>query len=396
MNKIKLSQEQARQFLLIHQRLLSPQGLKGKDGALEFIKRVGCIQFDPLNKVGQNPDLVLQSRVKNYKQEFLRELLYKDRKLLDGWDKNMSIYSTEDWPYLDRYRKRALSRYEEKFKNDNDILSEIRTTISERGPISSLELKFDHKVDWAWAPTRLARAALEGMNFWGELVIHHRVGTRKYYDFTSKHLSSDLLSTPDPNNTMKEYHKWHVKRRIGGIGLLWGRAGDGWLGIRELKSKERSLALTELEKRDEIKKIEVKDINYPFYIRKEELSILDKVLDGVDFEPRVSFIAPLDNLIWDRKIIESLFNFKYVWEVYKPAAERLYGYYVLPILYGDKFIGRFEPIVDKKNKRLVIENLWWEPDVVITKEIKSSLNSALNEFCSYLGLIDYDLNQVKL
>jgi uncharacterized protein len=89
---MQITKIQARRFLLAYQGLLPPRKLKGKTGILAFISQVGCIQYDPLDIVGNNPDLVLQSRVQGYRREMLKELLYEDRKLLDGWDKMMAIY----------------------------------------------------------------------------------------------------------------------------------------------------------------------------------------------------------------------------------------------------------------------------------------------------------------
>jgi len=170
--------------LLTYQGLLPPRKLSGKEGILNYIQQIGCIQFDPLNKVGLNPDLVLQSRIQDYKPHYLQELLYKDRKLVDGWDKNMSIYLTEDWPYFKRYRDRFLKKIAEKGEDITNHLPQIREAIQEKGPLSSIDLDHDTIIDWSWAPTRISRAALESMYSWGELIIHHRVGRRKVYDFT--------------------------------------------------------------------------------------------------------------------------------------------------------------------------------------------------------------------
>ncbi len=381
---MRITKNQARHFLLKHQRLLNPRRLIGKQGVLEYIRRMGCIQFDPLNTVGYNPYLVLQSRVKNFKAGYLTELLYTDRKLLDGWDKNMSIYSIDDWPYFSRFRERAYERYGDESKPINQILSQVRKELRKRGPISSIDLKFDTKVDWSWAPTRASRAALESMYYWGELIIHSKVGTRKVYDFTEKYLSEELFSMQDPNVTMEEYFEWNVRRRIGAVGLLWGRASDAFLGIRGMKSKERTEAILRLEKRGELIQVEVEDIKYPIYIRKEESVLLDEVLNGIDFEPEASFVAPLDNLLWDRKLIKEIFDFEYIWEVYKPIDKREFGYYVLPVLYGDKFIARFEPRFNKKAGKLELINWWWEPDVVVTPQMKKALNKCFRYFMNYL------------
>ena len=162
---MKITKKQARQFLLIHQKIMPARKLQGKEGILEYIRLVGCIQFDPLNVVGYNSYLVLQSRIKNFKPQYLRELLYVDRKLLDGWDKNMAIYHVEDWPYFSRHREKACQRHGGESNSISKILPEVRNSLEQNGPLSSIDLKHNNKVDWFWAPTRAARAALESMYF---------------------------------------------------------------------------------------------------------------------------------------------------------------------------------------------------------------------------------------
>ena len=389
---MKITKKQARHFMLAHQNVLTPRKAKGKEGILEYIRRVGCIQFDPLNMVGNNPYLVLQSRIDDFKPEYLQELLYSDRKLLDGWDKNMAIYAIEDWPCFSRYRKDSYRRLGDESNPINKILEEVREAIALSGPLSSIDLKYDTIVDWSWAPTRASRAALESMYFWGELIIHHKIGTRKVYDFAEKHIPSEILSMADPNTTMEQYFEWNVKRRIGAIGLLWGRPSDAWLGIHWIKGKERDEALSRLLEKREVLPIEVCDIKYPLYLRKEEMPLLDKSLNRNDFKPQTSFIAPLDNLLWDRKLIKEIFGFEYTWEVYKPVSERKYGYYVLPVLYGDKFVARFEPRLNKKTGKLEIINWWWEADIVISKEMKQALIRCFNQFLKYLGAEGIELD----
>ncbi|WLR42573.1 crosslink repair DNA glycosylase YcaQ family protein [Bacillus carboniphilus] len=102
--KMVITKAQARRFLVNYHGLGSDEPFKGKKGIQQYIEKVGCIQYDPLNVVGTNPDLVLQSRIKGYSPILLDELLYTDRTLIDGWDKMMAIYSTEDWPYFHRIR----------------------------------------------------------------------------------------------------------------------------------------------------------------------------------------------------------------------------------------------------------------------------------------------------
>ena len=385
MQEIRLSRTEARRLMLSHQGLWPPREASGKEAALDSVRRLGCIQYDPLNIVGRNPDLVLQSRLSDYKPAILNSLLYEDRQLVDGWDKNMSIYRVEDWPYFQRYRDGAKKNFGSDSRPAVSILPQVREMIGERGPLSSLDLEFDQTVDWSWGPTRMARAALESMYSWGELVIHHRVNTRKVYDFTSRHLPGDILAAAEPNVTGEQYDDWRVLRRIGGIGLIWNRSGDAWLGIRGLKAKEREGAFSRLIDQEKVIEVHVEGFDVPLYIRSQDHALVSFAKDHSSQQEEAVILAPLDNLLWDRRFIRQLFDFYYVWEVYKPAAERRFGYYVLPILYGDRFIARFEPGRDKESGALTIKNWWWESRVTQTDQMRSAVKRCFDQFLSYLG-----------
>ncbi|MBS1249544.1 MAG: hypothetical protein MAG431_01124 [Chloroflexi bacterium] len=114
------------------------------------------------------------------------------------------------------------------------------------------------------------------------------------------------------------------------------------------------------------------------------LPTLDKITTQAPSPPQAAFIAPLDNLMWDRKSLTWVFDFEYVWEVYKPKEKREYGYYVLPVIYGDRFVARFQPVFDKENKALAIQNWWWEEGVKPDAAMKSALHTCLMDFRAYL------------
>lgn len=386
MQKINLTTTQARRFLLAHQGLWPPYELQGKSGVLSYIRRVGCIQFDPLNMVGRNPELVLQARVDGFNPEILHTLLYQDRALLDGWDKMMSIFALEDWPYFQRRREYIRSWPRHSQPQVLEVLPQVRRAIEENGPLSSIDLDFNQTVSWSWAPTRLARAALESMYNWGELIIHHKINTRRVYDFASRHIPKRLLDAPDPFESEEAYHDWYVQRRIGSVGLLPGRASDGWLGMWQIKSQQRNAAMTRLLAKGKLIEVEVSGLTYPLNLRSADLPTLEGVLDGLTPDPQAAFIAPLDNLIWDRKLIQELFSFEYRWEVYKPVAERRWGYYVLPVLYGEQFVARFEPVRNNKNGTLVVKNWWWEPGVERSKPMETAIRNAIQRFTAFLGV----------
>jgi uncharacterized protein YcaQ len=186
----------------------------------------------------------------------------------------------------------------------------------------------------------------------------------------------------DPNKTLEQYHDWHVLRRIGAVGLLWNKSGDAWLGIKEIKAKERSEAIERLLERKQVMEIQVEGIKYPLYMKSEYQSLLNIVLEQ-ESKARGAILAPLDNMLWDRKLIKELFGFEYRWEVYKPAIQRKYGYYVLPILYGSEFVARFEPVIDKDRETLVIKNWWWESEVKVTAKMRKELLRCIKAFQSF-------------
>lgn len=384
MKAITITKQQACRFLVTYHGLTGKRMFAGKHGILDYIQRVGCIQFDPLNIVGHNHELVLQSRVRGFKPEMLQRLLYEERTLIDGWDKNMSIYKTSDWPYFSRSREAAKRMLDRSDKPLHDFLPLIRKELEQKGPISSADLDFREKVDWFWAPTSIARAALESMYFCGELIIHHKSYTRRIYDSASRHLPTGLLSAPDTNIDDEDYFEWYVLRRIGSIGMLWNKAGDAWLGINGLKSSERNAAFAKLSEEGKILPVSIAGIEQQLYIRSEYKQLLDEVISGWTFSKRAVILAPLDNLLWDRRLIAELFGFDYKWEVYKPVEERSYGYYVLPVLYGDRFVARFEPGWDKKSNTMLIQNWWWEPGVKINESIKKQLVKCFMEFKGFL------------
>jgi hypothetical protein len=226
---------------------------------------------------------------------------------------------------------------------------------------------------------------LETLFFAGDIIVHHKEGTRKYYDLTRRHLPAEVLEAPDPNPTEDDYRDWHVLRRIGAIGLLWNRSGDAWLGIGGMKSAHRTASFERLHRKGLIRRVTVEGMEkHPLYIKEEEVPLLDEVIRGGTGGPnRASILAPLDNLLWDRRLILELFGFDYRWEVYKPAAERRYGYYVLPVVYGDRFVGRIEPVLDRRSRTLVIRGWWPEPGVEPTDDLLDSLAECIRRFMAF-------------
>ena len=384
---IKISKKQAREFLITYQGI--HKQMKGQDDILTFIKKVGCIQFDPVDVSGRNHDLVLQSRIKHYRPEQIQTLLYEDRKLIDGLDKNMSIYPIQDWHYLKRLRQVVEDWRKIKKGEYVQVLEQVRKRIAIEGPMSSRDLKMDKKIDWWWSKTNIGRAVLDTLYYKGELIVVKKDRNIRYFDYAAKYIPESLYNSDDPNETMEEYQQWHLKRRINSIGLLWNKQSSAFLGIIGFKPKQRNKAFKNLLKKNEIVEVLIEDINETFYCTTENAQQLES--KNV-VKSQISFIAALDNLIWDRSLLSALFDFEYTWEIYKPKEKREYGYYVLPVVYKDKFVARFEPKRETKQGQLHVNNWWWETGIKKTDKMRREINVSLEAFTEFTGMKEWVVN----
>ena len=375
-----VTREQAVRFLLRKQGLWGRHRFVGKEGAYRYIRQAGCIQFDPIDVCGKNAELVLQSRVKGFRKEMLPELLYQDRVLVDHFDKNLSVYPAEDWPCFSRIRA-AFDSWEQGRREIGAIEDEILGMLKSRDCISSKDLPFDRKIDWPWAPARLSRAALESLYFRGKLAVHHKEGTVKFYARPETCFSPGLWNAPDPLADEDSYFCWRVRRRIGAVGLLWNKPSDAWLGIDGLKSPRRAACFSALEQDGSILPVRVEGLRDPLFYLAEDAPLWE---DPEETGPtRTEFLAPLDCMMWDRNLIRVLFCFDYKWEIYTPAAERKFGYYVLPVLHGEKLAGRVEAVRDSSADTLAVRHFWPEAGVRETKTLKRAVASCARRFAKF-------------
>ncbi len=382
---IEITLKDMRRFMLLKQGLLGDYRFSGKDGALNYIRQAGCIQYDPIDVCGRNAELTLQSRVKRIRKQDLYDLLYKDHALVDYTDKELSIFPVEDWPYFERWRGTA-RRNADDFVGIPELAEKAIRYIKEQGAVSSDDLPIEGRIKWNsaihWSgnwhgDSKAARSILEQMYSDGRLIIHHKVGTRKYYDLTERYISEEILNSDDPNQELIDHIKWGILRRIGAIGTLWNKRSDSLIGIWGMETALRRQAFHELEEEGRILPVKVSGVKDIFYILAEDRKILEKALSGNKYKVRCELIAPLDPLMWDRNIIEAVFGFHYRWEIYVPRDKRKFGYYVLPMIYGDRFIGRAEAVADKEKHVLEVRNIWFEQNVRVTKAMVHAITGAL-------------------
>ena len=385
--------DQARQFILFRQGLLGEHRFIGKNGAYQYVRQAGCIQFDPVDVCGRNAELTLQSRVKGITRKTLGNLLYRDRLLVDYSDKELSIWPSEDWPYFASYRERSIE-HGKQFSGIPELEEKAVAYIRKHGPVSSDTLPIEGTIFWHssmhWSghwdkDSVAARSVLEQLYTDGVLLIHHKTGSRKYYDLANKYLPAELLSAPNPCPDEASWLCWRVKRRIGAVGLLWNRNSTAWLGIN-MTTEQRNASFDRLEKDGIITPVQVESIRFPLYMLTDDLPLMESVSAGqASLKPRLEFLAPLDPMLWDRKLIEAVWGYRYSWEIYMPVVKRKYGYYVLPVLWGDRLIGRIEPKADRKANTLTVQNVWLEPGVRHTKKLSGQIDRAVQRLAKFNG-----------
>ena len=258
-----------------------------------------------------------------------------------------------------------------------DVARSILAEIDVRGALSSQDFDDRHRYsDDTWNGQTRAGRVLRALWACGDIVTHHRKNGLHYYDRPARVIPSQHYEQP-PLLDKEAYARWIIGQRYRAVGLLrpnseaciWSACGDG---------PTRKRAIAQLVEEGTLTPVHVGEKGWLYYIHKDALPLLDAEL----LDPRVIFLGPLDNILWDRKAVQQLFDFDYIWEVYKPALQRRWGYYVLPVFYGDRFIGRLDSRLEKGI--WTIARWWWEPEIVPDGEMLDALRGATASFLYYL------------
>ena len=379
MSPLSISRAVARRYLVLRHFLAPPRSLpRGTASVERVVDRLGSVQFDPLEVAGRNHDVVLLARIAGYRREMTDELLYSRRTLYETYNKGLSIVPTKDLPWHRATWDRAAEVHAGgTFVEHADLVAELLDRIRRSGPLSATDVEPRASIDWYWRPTNQVRAVLEALAEAGVLGLARRDGNRRVYDLAERLFPADLLGQ---RPALEEQQRHRLLSRHRAHGLL-GRGGQAeiWIGIAR-DAATRSVRRNELVAAGALVPVAVAGLRGERYVPGDDRELLDRAavevaedgLEGVPDEawapgrpggqdPGATFLAPLDPLVWDRGFLRDLYAFDYVWEVYVPEARRRWGYYVLPILFGDRLVGRIEPRIERKTGLLRVIGLWWEP-----------------------------------
>ena len=354
-----VGRDAARRFL-VARHLLSParSAAGGLDGVLEVFRRFGSIQFDPIAVAGRNHDLVLHARVAGYQPSWCEEL-YERREIFETTNKALSFVPTAEFPWFRHVVGRKGPRFHNAALADNAAVAErVLERIRADGPLSSRDFEPEAGAtkDWFGLPENAVRSVLEAYTVTGVIGLARRDGNLRYYDLLERLLPREVLAHDVP---AREQQRHKLLSRYRAHGLL-AAGGAGGTFDRIANPPDRNELRKELVESGALVAVDVEGLRGKRFVLAEELALLESPPEPA---PTVAFIAPFDALLWDTKLLAGLFDFEHVWEGFFQAAKRRWGYYVLPIVFGDRFVGRIEPRIDREQRRVEILGLWWEDGV---------------------------------
>jgi uncharacterized protein len=358
---VRVTAEAARRFLVARQALAPARSLAGgPDAVLEVFRRLGSIQFDPLAVAGRTHDLVLHARVADYDPAWC-ELLNERREIFEAYNKGLSFVQTSEFPWF----RATLSRNAPRLLAENAQVAErVLERIRADGPLSALDFERAQgaTIDWFGVPTNTVRAVLEAYTLTGVLGLARREGNRRYYDVIERLLPAGVLARSVPleeqlRHKLLSRYRAHGLLGVGGGGDIFGGIGPakprperpelpGRTALREGLVDDGTLVLVEIE-----------GVRGKRFVLAEEVGLLERPPEP---PPSVAFLPPFDPVVWDRALLGSLFEFDYVWELFVPPAKRRWGWYVLPLLFRDRLVGRIELRIDRGGGQVQVLDLWWE------------------------------------
>jgi uncharacterized protein len=372
--------------LLNHHTLAS----EGKDRMAKIIDQIGYVQIDTISVVNRAHLHTLWARSHEHSEKFLHELQATDRRIYEYWGHAMSYLPMEEFrfslPRMEKFKNPNSAWARNRIEKTRGITKEVKKRIQTEGPLSSKDFENSSGKKggtwWDWKP---AKIALEVLYWQGELMISERHGFQKVYDLTERVLPTHI-NTSFPSK--EELSKFII------IGALrsFGIASDKEIGKFKQPgvSRDKDMLLTEkkdikksLDELTEAKKvvqIKISGLTTPFYLLSQTAGLINNNSGQL---PAVRLLSPFDNLIIQRDRTKQLFDFDYSLECYVPEPKRKFGYFVFPILFGNNMVGRLDPKADRKNKTLILKNLWFEPDFIDYDNFLPVFTEELKQFAKF-------------
>ncbi|WP_221567908.1 winged helix-turn-helix domain-containing protein [Alkalihalobacillus sp. TS-13] len=377
-----------RRFLLSKQALLGLEQSPVPD-PLHMVKKLECVQLDPVSVVERNQHLVLAARIPGYDPKQLDDLL-EEGKVFEYFANAACVIPIEDFPMFKPTRERIQRKVAESLEQLGLVVDAVIEQLKSEGPLPSRAFQSEKRVHGYWdnktPKTKETSLALNLLLDSGVIRVVRRDRTERYFDITERTVGADLLKkTKAMDETTAR--ALLIEKYLRAYRVFDPR--DARFGWQKLTAAERR---EEVEKRvasGSVTPLEIDGVKRQYYMLTKDLDELGTFVqdvrnrDSVNLDDALTFLPPLDNLLWSRDRIKDLFDFDYKWEIYTPRMKRKYGPYAMPILWGDRLIGRMDPQIDRKNGVLIVRLLQLEPWVEKTTGLQIKLREALEKFAVF-------------
>jgi uncharacterized protein YcaQ len=390
----------ARRLILSRQRLAGPRpAAPGPEAVMATVTDLASLQLDPIGVVARSHLLVLWSRLGRYDPADVEALLWRERRLFEYWTHAAAIVCTDDLPIHSLLMRRYPSdRYAHNRRLRDwlaanqglrrSILRQLRTS----GPLPTRALEDRARTSWqssGWTAGRNVDRMLDVLWTQGRVMVAGRQGQQRVWDLAERWLPAWAPTRRPPE---REVVRLAAQRSLRALGVATARDIDRHFTASRYPGL--STVLAGLEREGRVERVRVADDGAewpgPWYVHADDLPLLER-LEAGDWRPRTTLLSPFDNLIIDRERTQRLFGFHFRMEIYVPRTARRYGYYVLPVLHGDRLIGRVDPAMDRRRGRLVVNAVHAEPDAPAAAG--PAVAAALGELATFLGADGVELRQ---
>ncbi|MBI5960517.1 MAG: YcaQ family DNA glycosylase [Chloroflexi bacterium] len=391
---LTLSKSTLRQFVLGKQGLYPGRRWHGKAGAAQAISSGSVVQVDPLNVIARNHDLVLHSRVLQYQPKYLDELLYAERKFFD-YGGTVMIQPMEELPYwrVVMARKQNEPRRVAFAAEHGETIEMVLAAVEAQGALGTRDFKGVSNKTGSFRSSKVTSQALYYLWIAGELMTHSRRGFDRVYDLRDRIAPPDLCHSVSADEA-DDFFALKIFQYYGTLSRRsWRNVFAGTIE-RKVDPAEAVARLDAFIKSGRVTTINIADSKEnPRYVLAEEMPMLESLQAGrvpdswrtieSTTADEMVFLAPLE-IVSTRGRALFLFDFEYLWEVYKPQAKRRWGYYTLPILYGDRLVARMDPKLDRPSKTLIINGFWLENNINLDEPFARALIQGLRRFMDFL------------
>ncbi|MBK7396328.1 MAG: YcaQ family DNA glycosylase [Myxococcales bacterium] len=399
MTALHLDADHARRFLVARHFLAPPRALPSSEEAvLAVVERLGSLQFDPLDVPGaRNHDLVLHARLRGPVREHCEALLYPGegpRRLFEAYNKSLNILPLDDLPFHRVAFARGPDTDRPGAPRAREGRAEDPGAARGRGAPRTRRLRPD-RADrrLLGTSTSLSRHVLEALFVTGQVAIARREGVKRVYDLPERVFPEEIHARRVDDEEAWTQRLFSRHRAVG----LMGEGGATELVTGTGTARERVRRTHALVDRGLLLRAHVEGVKGVRHVLASERPLLEETARPSRRAKAVAFLAPLDPLMWDRRLVLALFGFDYVWEVYTPLAKRKHGYYVLPMLFGDRLVGRVEPRFDRKERALHVRAVWLERGFSVeTPGFAPAFHDALTAYARFVGAARTTFGRGKL